>query len=471
MTRSKIIATIGPASSAKQELYSLINAGVDLFRLNMSHGALDEKRELIRTIRRMPEERGTQPVGILGDLCGPKIRVGRFSGGSVELVTGGQVVLTTQEVEGTPERFQVDYAALGKGIKKGFRILIDDGMIVLRAISAQPGEVVCKVAKGGILKERKGVNFPGLPLELPSITDKDRADLQMLLEEDVDYIALSFVREPGDVIALKDIIRRSGKDTPVVAKIERPEAIKNIKDIIRVSDGIMVARGDLGVEMPPELVPPLQKKIIKLCHEMKKPVITATQMLESMIRNPIPTRAEASDVAGAVFDGTDALMLSGETAMGDYPEASVKMMDRIAREAERNATGKYYDSGQITTDYEAISNSACRMAEDLKVKAVISFTRTGSTALLISKYRPNAMVIAATPDERVLTRMRLYYGVMPVMMKLQNDTDAMIREVERAAVLRGLVKNGDRVIVTLGVPSNARTNLLKVHRVGEVFAG
>jgi pyruvate kinase len=354
-------------------------------------------------------------------------------------------------------------------MKKGMRVLLADGMFELKVVSASPGEVACKVIKGGVLKEGKGVNFPGLPLDLPSLTDKDTRDLGFLLREGVDYIALSFVRQAAVVQALKNIIRKSGKDTPVIAKIERPEAIKNLKDIIVATDAVMVARGDLGVEMPPELVPPLQKRIIKLCNAYKKPVITATQMLESMVRNPRPTRAEASDVAGAVFDGTDALMLSEETAAGEYPVASVLMMDRVAREAERYAVFPDLETA-ASGHMEAIASSACRCAEELKAKAIICFTRSGATALHISKSRPPAAIIAATPDKRVMRKMRLYYGVIPVLIKLRENTDRIIKEVEDAALSRRLVREGDLIILTLGVPAaDSPTNLMKIQRVGEGF--
>ena len=473
MTKSKIVATLGPKSSSDEMVESLIKAGADVFRLNMSHGEMPEKKDLIRRIRALTGRLGIEPVGILGDLCGPKIRVGRLRGGTARLVEGEKATLLAGEGEGDADAFYVSYYGIGKGIKKGAKVLIDDGMLELKVINAVPGEVLCRVVKGGTLKERKGVNFPGMPLDVPAITKKDAEDLAMLLEEGVDYIALSFVREPEDVLALKKRIKKAGHATPVIAKIERPEAIKRIKDIVKASDGVMVARGDLGVEMAPELVPSLQKKIIALCNEHGKPVITATQMLESMIWNPMPTRAEASDVAGAVDDGTDALMLSGETADGKYPLASVVMMDRIAREAEAHINDRrYYDrrleGGRFQSSLEAVASSACRTADALKAKAIICFTRTGATALLVSKYRPETLVIGATPDEGTFRAMRLYYGVVPLMIKLHPDTDGMIREVERAALSRGLVKKGDQTVVTLGVPvsKKADTNLMMLHKIG-----
>lgn len=470
MTRTKIIATLGPASQADETISGLMKAGADLFRLNMSHGDASWHRKMIKKIRHLSVPRGLTPAGVIGDLAGPKIRVGELAGGQVELRTGAAVTLVTGGQGGGADVIHVGYPALGKDMKPGGKVLIDDGMIELRVVSAKPGEVRCRVVKGGVLKEHKGVNFPGLPLDLPSLTEKDLKDLSTLLEAGADYIALSFVREASDVHKLRERIRKAGYDTPVIAKIERPEAVKNIRDIALASDGIMVARGDLGVEMPPEAVPPLQKRIIRLCHELRKPVITATQMLESMVRNPRPTRAEASDVAGAVFDGTDALMLSEETAAGMYPLAAVVMMNRIAAEAEKHLNGEA-PLMRSAGEAEAIAGSACGLAESIRAKAIICFTRSGMTALLISKHRPKTAVIAATPDEQVMRRMRLYYGVLPLMARLRRSTDGMIKEVESAALSRGLVREGDTVILTIGVPATAKTstNLLKVHRVGEGF--
>ena len=472
MTRTKIVATLGPASSTPEVILELIKAGVDVFRLNMSHGTQESHRQTFRMIRKVVSESGLPPVAILGDLCGPKIRVGSLEGGQVELVTDSLVRLVTDEIIGDGSTFQVSYSGLGRGMKPGMAVLLADGMLEMEVLTARPGEVDCRVVKGGLLKEKKGVNFPGMPLDLPSLTEKDESDLVLLLEEQADYIALSFVREPADVTALKDRITASGCATPVVAKIERPEAVKDLWEIVREADCVMVARGDLGVEMPPELVPPIQKRIIRLCHQLRKPVITATQMLESMVWNPRPTRAEVSDVAGAVFDGTDGLMLSEETAAGAYPLLAVSMMDKVAQEAERHLADAQYSSERVTGPMDAVASSACRVAEDLKAKAIICFTRSGGTALLLSKYRPSTVIIAATPDPAVLRRMRLYFGVIPLMVDLRPDTDGMLWEVERASLERGLVKEGDLVVLTLGIPpSQSGTNLMKVHRIGEPFGG
>ncbi len=473
MARTKVVATVGPASDSEEKLIELIKAGVDCFRLNMSHGDAEEKRGLIRRIRNLANSGRTEPFCILGDLGGPKVRVGRLTGGKARLDEGKTVCLTSREITGDAERIHVSYEKLGADLRRGSRILIDDGMMELRVIQASEGEVKAKVVKGGMLLEHKGVNFPGLPLELPTMTEKDFEDLKLLVEEDVDYIALSFVRKASDPLMLKKNIAELGSDVPVVSKIERPEALREIKEIIKNSDAVMVARGDLGVEMPLEKVPFVQKRIIRLCHEMRKPVITATQMLESMIWNPRPTRAEASDVAGAVLDGTDALMLSGETASGKYPVGAAMMMDRIAGSAEAARAASdlpvhYADTAVTPT--EVIAVSACRSADAIGAKTIICFTRSGDTALRISKYRSRTVVIAATPFEKAFRRMRLYFGVIPMIVREERDTDAMIREVERAALGRGLVKHGDAIVVTLGVPYGSGTNLLKVHHVGQSWA-
>src|SRR3990172_2793786 len=453
MTKTKIIATLGPASASGEVILALVKAGADVFQLNMSHGDSETHRKLIRTVRSLTKRSGVGPAAIIGDLSGPKIRVGLLEGGRAELVPGAKVTLTEREITGGPEAFHVGYKGLSKQVEKGMAVLMDDGMLELKVVSVMRGEVGCRVVKGGVLKEHKGVNIPGMPLKLPSLTPKDLSDLEMLVREGVDYVALSFVREPGDVLALRKRMRRVGGGNPIIAKVERPEALRNVHDIIEVSDAVMVARGDLGVEMPPELVPPIQKRLIRLCNQLGKPVITATQMLESMTRNPRPTRAEASDVAGAVFDGTDAIMLSEETAAGGYPVAAVTMMNKIAREAERHQKDAHYERELITGGLEAVAVSACRAADALRARAIISFTRTGRTALLLSKYRPSTKVIAATPHSPAGRRMRLYYGVIPVMVSLRPDTDSMLREGERAALSMGLVKKGDTAIVTLGVPS------------------
>ena len=474
MARTKIVATLGPATETEEMIKTLADAGVDVFRLNMSHGEPEWHKGMVEKVRAVTADRPDGPAAILGDLSGPKVRVGRIRGGEVMLEKGQTLTLVPQdaggEAAGDGKVQYVNYPSLGKGLQPGMQVLLADGMLSLEVVKAAPGEAVCAVVKGGLLKEHKGVNFPGMPLDLPPLTAKDEADIKRLVEWRVDYVAMSFVREAGDVKLLKERMREAGAAIPVISKIERPEAIQNLRHIVRASDAVMLARGDLGVEMPLEKVPPLQKLVIKVCNEEFRPVITATQMLESMIANPRPTRAEASDVAGAVFDGTDALMLSEETAAGGYPEAAVTAMEMIAAEAERHLNYSEYAKQRAEGGVEALAVSACRLAWDLKAKAIISFTRSGSTALLISKYRPSAPVIAVTPYERTLRRMKLYFGVIQVKVDLREHTEEMIKAVEEACLSRGLAANGDLVILTLGIPpARGETNLLKVHRVGETF--
>jgi len=458
-TRTKIVATIGPATESDEMITGLTKAGVDIFRVNMSHGNRTGQIKLIKRLKGVPAKKGLNPVGIMADLSGPKVRVGTFPGGFIKLTKGQKLKLVSGRGEGGDGVIHIDYGAL------------DDGMLELKVISARPGEADCRVIKGGVLSDRKGVNFPGLPLRLPSLTDKDREDLKAVLKEGVDYVALSFVRSPEDIEELRKLIGKKKIHVPVISKIERPEAVKHIRKIVAASDGVMIARGDLGVEMDPALVPTIQREVIRLANETGRPVITATQMLDSMIRSPRPTRAEASDVAGAVYDGTDAVMLSGETATGQYPLQSVKMMDRIAREAERHVDHTHFRKVDASSTPDIVAHSACRAADKIGAKAIICFTRTGSTALMISGFRPKTPVIAATPDEAVFRRLRLYYGVMPIMVDLKRDTDSMVREVEKSCVKRRLVKTGDRLVVTLGVPIlvESKTNLMVIHAVGEEF--
>jgi len=450
-------------------LTKLVAAGVDLFRVNMSHGTTEWHRAVIRRIRALPAGRGVEPAGVIVDLSGPKIRVGAIKGGQAELAQGSAVTLVGGRGVGDSGKLYVGYGRLGEGMRRGGRVLIDDGMIELRVRSTGADGLLCRVVKGGVVKEHKGVNFPGLPLKLPAITKKDVEDLKMAVEEGADYVALSFVREPSDVTSLKRRLRRLGASIPVISKIERPEAVGSIKRIIEASDGVMVARGDLGVEMDPALVPTIQRRVIRLCNELGRPVITATQMLESMVTSPRPTRAEASDVAGAVVDGTDAVMLSEETATGRYPEAAVRMMDRIAREAEKRPDRERPWLRKGPDVPGAIAHSACQAAEALGARAIICFTRSGATALLISKLRPGRQVIAATPSIESYRRMRLYYGVTPLIAGLKSDTDSMVREVERCAIGPARVRKGDTVVVTIGVPvtKGAKTNLMLVRRVGD----
>jgi pyruvate kinase len=466
--KTKIIATLGPASSSAEMIDRLIHAGVDLFRLNFSHGTNEMKSETISVIRRISLAHGRQ-IGILADLQGPKIRTGRMKGGAIPLAKGDLLDITTDDLLGRPGLISTIYQALPHDVKPGSRILMDDGLIELKVLSVTEGIVHCTVVEGGILKDLKGINLPGVAVSSPSLTEKDRVDLEFCLRMGVDFIALSFVRKSDDVDDLKRIIAEKGLNIPVVAKIEKPEALRNFKSILRAADAVMVARGDLGVEIAAEKVPLIQKKIIRACNQAGKPVITATQMLESMISHPRPTRAETSDVANAILDGTDAVMLSGETASGQFPVEAVKTMVKVALDVERSEP---YQPGAAGEKFgasisEAVAEAACRAATFLKAKAAVAFTQSGSSARLIAKFRPQLPIIAFTPFPEVQRRLALSWGVQTFPIGSVKGTDQQIAAVEETLLNNGFRK-GDVVVITMGVPVQARgsTNLIKVHKLG-----
>lgn len=465
--RTKIIATIGPASSGPDAIRKMIRAGIDAVRLNFSHGEMKDHERRIRLIRSEANQ-GCRHIAIIQDLQGPKIRVGLMQNDGVFLRRGDTVALTIDNITGTAEKIPILYPHLAKELEAGDTVLFDDGRLELR-VSYKRGKVIqARVIRGGLLKSRKGVNLPGTKLSIPSLTPKDRADIAFGVALGVDYIALSFVRSSSDIKQAKRLIRSFGANIPVIAKIEKPEAVQNLVEIIDAADGVMVARGDLGVEMSPEQVPLLQKRIISACNFAEKPVITATQMLESMIENPQPTRAEASDVANAILDGTDCIMLSGETAIGRYPVQAVEVMSRIAKETEQAIAPRRSDP-YIAGVGESIAHAACRTAEELRAKALVAFTQSGATALLVSKHRPRVPIIAATPFETVARKVSLYWGVMPIILKTKHTTDDMITGVEHAMMQRRLVTRGDLLVITAGVPVGVpgSTNMIKIHRVGE----
>lgn len=471
MTRStrktKIVATVGPVSSSPEMIQRLMKAGVDIFRLNFSHGENSQKLELIRTIRQVSDKLGRQ-VGILGDLQGPKIRTGKMAGEGMMLVKGQEVLITTDDVLGGDGIIPTIYRSLPHDVRAGSRILLDDGLLELKVLALEGEQVRCQVVTGGLLKNNKGINLPGVNVSAPCLTEKDLIDLDVALQADVDFIALSFVRTAEDIEQIKSLIASKGKDTPVVAKIEKPEALRNFKKILEATDAVMVARGDLGVEIEPEKVPIYQKKIIQACNRAGKPVITATQMLDSMIRNPRPTRAETSDVANAIIDGTDAIMLSAETASGDFPIESVETMDRIARDVE-NADLPVVDGkfNVLTTTAQAVAESSCRTAATIKAKAIVVFTRSGGTAALISAFRPSTQIIAFTASPEIHRRLSIYWGVYCTSVGIMENTDQQIHEVEKKLLASGF-RNGDHVVITMGIPIETRgsTNLMKVHKLG-----
>ncbi len=466
--RTKIIATIGPASSSPAMISKLIRAGMDAARLNFSHGDRKDHKLRIRLIRSEAVKAGKH-IAIIQDLQGPKLRVGAMKDGGVKLRRGSEILLTPRKIVGTSEAISVVYTRLTRDLRVGDHVLLDDGRLELKVTKKKNADVVCKIVCGGVLRSHKGINLPGTHLSLPSLSQKDKEDLIFGVAQGVDYIALSFVRSAEDILRSRRFIRSLRRDIPIIAKIEKPEAVMNLHEIIEASDGIMVARGDLGVETSPEQVPLLQKKIIEACNQSEKPVITATQMLESMIESPQPTRAEASDVANAILDGTDCVMLSGETAVGKYPVQSVAVMARIALHAETSLRPVPADA-HVSGAGESVAHAACRAAEEQKAKAIIAFTQSGSTALLVSKHRPAESIIAATPFERIGRLVSLYWGVTPILLKTKRTTDDMIGSVERELLRRNLAKRGDLIVITAGVPVGVAgsTNMMKIHRVGEM---
>lgn len=469
--RTKIIATLGPSSAAPAMIEQLIVSGVDVFRLNFSHGANKDKAEIIATVRSISGRIG-KAVAILADLQGPKIRTGRMENGAIQLHKGDLLDITTDEVIGRPGLISTIYKPLPQDVKPGSRILMDDGLIELKVQSVTGNTVHCTVVEGGTLKDLKGINLPGVNVSSPSLTPKDRIDLEFCMEHGVDYLALSFVRKSSDVEELKQIIADRGLAIPVVAKIEKPEALRNFKAILKVTDGVMVARGDLGVEIEAERVPLIQKKIIQACNAAGKPVITATQMLESMINHPRPTRAETSDVANAILDGTDAVMLSGETASGQFPVEAVRTMVKVARDVESTGLVLPFSrpGAHRNNIAEAVAEAACHAAASLRARALVVFTQTGNTAALIAKFRPQLPIFAFTPFVEIERRLALHWGVQTFHIGSMSGTDQQIEAVEKTLLAAGF-KKGDVVVITMGVPIELRgsTNLIKVHKLGAGF--
>lgn len=469
MRRTKIVCTIGPDTSSSAMLAKLLRAGMDVARLNFSHGTHEQHRLVFTRLRELTREHD-RPVAILQDLSGPKIRLGEIEAGMVPLRRGQQITLTAREVPGDAETIWLPVPELIAALQPGDRLYADDGRVEMRVIEASGEEVRVRVIVPGDLSSRKGVTAPGVPLNLPAVTEKDLADLRFGLSMGVDWVAASYVRGPEEIAPLRAVMEEMGIRRPILAKIEKLEAVQCIEEIVAAADGIMVARGDLGVEIPIDEVPVVQKRIIKLCNQAGKPVITATQMLDSMIFNPRPTRAEVTDVANAILDGTDAVMLSGETAIGKYPVEAVRMMARIAARAEpympeRSAfEGHQHSPANVT---EAVAQATVEMARVLKVAAILCATTSGSTARLIAKYRPKTPVIGATPRIETYRRLALTWGVRPVLIGPMTDTDAMFRETLSVVTARRLVKPGDRVILTAGVPVGVvgTTNLIRVHEV------
>jgi pyruvate kinase len=467
--RTKIVATIGPASRSRENLRRAITAGLNVARLNFSHGNHEDHLQVIKDLRELSSEMGA-PVTILQDLQGPKIRVGKFENGSIELTEGEQLIITTDNVLGKPGLIPSDFKELPNAVKPGGKIMLDDGLLELRVDKIEGSTVAATVVFGGTLKDRKGMNIPGGNLAIECMTEKDLRDLDFGLANGVDYVALSFVRKGDDIRQLQDIIKRKAPGTRIVAKIEMLEAIDNLEEIVRLSDAVMVARGDLAVEIGQTRLPQVQKQIVTLCNRIGTPVITATQMLDSMTNNPRPTRAEITDVANAVLDGSDALMLSAESASGKYPFKAIQTMHEIICEVERE--GSYYYNMSLESEFfsvaEAIGAAASLTALKLNASAIVCLTTSGRTASIISSFRPKARIIAVTHILPTLNRLELVWGIQGLVIKPYTSSDEAMHQIEEMLIQYGLVKTGDKVVLTLGVPvlERGKTNALRVYTVG-----
>jgi len=469
--RTKIVATLGPATDDKEVIRALAEAGADVFRLNFSHGAPEDHRRRVGWVREVAEELG-RTLAVLQDLQGPKIRVGRFREGQVLLRPGQRFVLTAEPVEGDEHRVSVSYKGLPKDVSPGQILLLDDGRIRLKVLEVRGPEIHTEVEVGGVLSNNKGINIPGADLSIPALSEKDIQDLALGAELGVDWVAVSFVRTRDDLLLARHYLSRYGSKARLMAKIEKPSAVARFEEILEEADGIMVARGDLGVEMPLEEVPIVQKRLILRCIAAGKPVITATQMLESMVQNPSPTRAEASDVANAIFDGTDAVMLSAETAAGAYPVEAVAMMARIAKAVESSPEFlqklNVLRPAPTPTTQDAIAQAADDVVEAVGARAIVVFTATGGSARRIARTRPQVPILALTPNPEVRNQLALVWGVYPHLAPDPQDTDDMVRIALREVKALGLAQVGDRVVIAAGVPFGVRgtTNLIRVERVG-----
>jgi pyruvate kinase len=469
--RTKIVCTIGPATSSAVMIQRLIRAGMDVARLNLSHGTHSKHSNYVKTIREISQTTGTD-VAILIDLPGPKYRIGRLKGGEATLKKGSQIKLTGKNIEGNEAIIPVTLPNLARDIQIGDTVILDDGDMEMKVLSIAGNEVTCRVTVGGLLRQGRGLVVPGMPISLPFVTEALREDIKFTIEQQPDFLALSFVTKATDITDVKKILAENGADIPIISKIERGEAVNNFSSILEASDGIMVARGDLGVELPLERVPLIQKDIIKRCNMAGKPVITATEMLESMIENARPTRAETTDVANAILDGTDAVMLSAETSIGKYPSQAVKMMADIARVTEKKLPfeqipGERGSQLGHQTD-ELISYSACQTAHWLKATTIVAFTQSGRTAMRVSKYRPGVPVLALTTSKTVSGKLLLYWGVRPYLISDVTSVDEIFTLGATLAEELGYTRPGESIIITAGIPLNeaGSTNMLKVERIG-----
>lgn len=470
--RTKIVCTLGPSTRSEEMIEKLVQNGMNVARINFSHGTYDDHAEIIGILRKVAD-RYDVSLPILGDLQGPKIRVGKMKDGAQRLETGDYITITSEEVEGTSEVIPIDYRGLAGDAREGNRILMDDGLLELKVVKKNADTITAQVVVGGELKSRKGVNLPDVKISMPALTEKDIRDLKFAVEHEVDYIGMSFVRSADDVQEVISRVRAEGSTAGIIAKIEKPEAVEVIDEIIEEANGIMVARGDLGIEIASESVPMVQKKIIARSRKAGKPVITATQMLDSMMQNPRPTRAESSDVANAVLDGTDAVMLSGETAAGLYPIEALQTMDKICRSVEGKASHIYNSLEYRKPEWkekqviESLAYSCVMLAENVDAKAISTITHSGSTARRIAKFRPNVPLVAFTESDYVRRQLSLVWGVKPVKINEIFDTDKSVKLMEEYLKKHGMVLNEDRVIIATGMPiaKRGRTNMIKVSTI------
>ncbi len=471
--RAKIVATLGPVSSSYEQLRALLEAGVNVARMNLSHGTYDVHEEVYHNLKRAAEDAG-RPVAVLVDLQGPKIRTGKFIEGSHPLQAGGTFTITVSDVEGTADKVGTTYKGLVNDVSPGDTLLIDDGRINLEVVDVTATNVVCRVVVGGVISNNKGINLPGVAVSVPALSEKDEDDLRWALKLGVDYIALSFVRSADDISRVHDIMDEEGVRLPVIAKLEKPQAVDNLQDIVYAFDAIMVARGDLGVELPPEKVPIVQKQAIEEARKMAKPVIVATQMLESMVDNPIPTRAETSDVANAVLDGADAVMLSGETSVGQHAVAAVATMARIISSSEEHGLDRIPELGsKPRTQGGAITLAAVEIADFVEAKFLCIFTESGDSARRMSRLRPGIPMLAFTPEEDIRRRLTLNWGITSFLVDRVTHTDAMYQQVDDVLLTEKLAKKGDKVVVISGSPPGipGSTNDIRVHVIGDASGG
>ncbi|MGY1712495.1 pyruvate kinase [Geodermatophilus sp. SYSU D00758] len=465
--RAKIVCTLGPATGSPEQVTALVEAGMDVARLNFSHGAHADHERAYRLVREASDRTG-RAVAVLADLQGPKIRLGTFATGPVEWSTGSRVCITVDDVQGTAERVSTTYKGLAADVRVGDRLLVDDGKLALSVVEVDGPDVWCLVVEGGEVSNNKGLSLPGVAVSVPALSEKDAEDLRFALHLSVDFIALSFVRSPRDVELVRDIMRQEDVTVPVIAKLEKPEAVEDLEAIVEAFDGVMVARGDLGVELPLERVPLVQKRAVQAARERNKPVIVATQMLESMIVNSRPTRAEASDVANAVLDGADAVMLSGETSVGRHPIAAVRTMERIIAAVEGDQARAPELVRRSRSRSGAIVRAARDIGESLDVKALATFTQTGDTARRLAALHPRQPLLAFTVDGRVRSQLALSWGVETFLVPEVQHTDDMVEQVDFSLLAIGRLREGDRVVVVAGSPPNTvgSTNLIRVHEVG-----